>query len=479
MRFGKRWSWTALALAAAAAGVLFRVWILGSPLGVLDADEAIAGLMARHALHGEFSALYWLNNYGGSQETWLAAAVFAVFGSSTLALKLVSVVLVALSAVLTWLVGRRTVGEPAASLGAALFWVAPAYGVWWSTKERALFGLSVVCALVVLLVALRLRKRDSRADAVVLGFALGFGFWANPEVLAIGVPAAAWLAFRRPRALRLSWIAVPAALVGMSPWLVWNARNDWLSLHFTSVAGGDTTYLGRLGDLFRFTLPTWLGLRVPFSLDWLLGRGVGIVLLGLVAAGFGAALLRRPAGLEPLLVVVLAFPFLYASSTFAYYVAEPRYLVLIGPVLALLGGWMLSRLPFLAAGALVAAITALSLGGLMRMERQALYRPIAGDRRVPNDLTPLLRVLERGGADRVLANYWIAYRISFESRERIVATSTGFVRYEPHDRLVRSTPTRAYVFVRGARVERMQRPNLLARGYRRLTAGGFVAYVRR
>jgi len=65
MRFGNPRAWTALALVVAAAGVAFRVWILNSPLGALDADEAVGGLMARHALHGEFSALYWLANYGG------------------------------------------------------------------------------------------------------------------------------------------------------------------------------------------------------------------------------------------------------------------------------------------------------------------------------------------------------------------------------------------------------------------------------
>jgi hypothetical protein len=471
-------AWTALVLAAAAFGIVFRVWILASPLGFLDADEAVGGLMARHVLDGEFSALYWLANYGGPQETWLAAGVFAVFGSSTLAFKLVAVALFAAASLLTWRVGLRTVGERAAVLGAALLWIAPAYGVWWSTKERAYFGLGVVASLVVLLFVLRLSERDSRLEAAVLGFALGFGTWANPEVLAIAVPALAWLAFRRPRAYRLAWIAVPVALLAMWPWIVWNARNDWLSLHFSSVAGHDTTYLGRLGDLFQFTLPTWLGLRVPYSLDWLLGRAVGIALLAALAVAFAVSLRRRPAGLEPLLAILVAFPFLYASSSFAFFVAEPRYVVLAGPVLALLGGWMLSRVPVAAAAALLAGIAALSVAGLVRMEHQGLYRQIADGTRMPNDLTPVLRLLEREDADRVLANYWIAYRISFESRERIVATSTGFVRYEPHDRLVRSSDHPARVYVAGSRPDLRARAGLRAQGYRRLTAGGFAVYVR-
>jgi hypothetical protein len=265
----------------------------------------------------------------------------------------------------------------------------------------------------------------------------------------------------------------------MWPWIVWNARNGWLSLHFASVAGRDTTYLGRLGDLFRFTLPTWLGLRVPFSLNWLLGRTLSVALLVALAVAFAVALRRRrPAGLEPLLVVAAAFPFLYASSTFAFLVAEPRYVVLAGPVIALLGGWMASRLPVAAAAALVAALVALSVDGLVRMEHQGYYRPIADGRRVPNDMRPLIRLLEREHADRVLADYWLAYRISFESRERVVATSTGFVRYEPHDRLVRASPHPARVYVAGSLHDIRARERLVAQGYRRLTAGGYAAYVR-
>ncbi|MDQ5820324.1 MAG: hypothetical protein M3540_02675, partial [Actinomycetota bacterium] len=313
----------------------------------------------------------------------------------------------------------------------------------------------------------------------VLGFALGFGMWAMPGMIAIAIPALAWLAFRRLRAFRLAWIAAPVALVAMWPWIVWNARNDWLSLHFASVAGSDTTYLGRLGGLFRATLPTWLGLRVPFSLDWVLGRTVGVALLVALAVAFVAALLRRrPPGLEPLLVVAAAFPFLYALSTFAFLVAEPRYVVLAGPVIALLLAWMLSRLPLAAVAAAVAALVALSVVGLVRMERQGVYRPIADGARMPNDMTPVIRLLEREGADRVLANYWIAYRISFESRERVVATSTGFVRYAPHDRLVRSSDHPAHVYVAGTLPDIRARDRLVPQGYRRLTAGGYVAYVR-
>src|SRR5687767_7832504 len=44
---------------AIVAGLALRIWVLTTPLGTLDADEAVWGLMARHALDGELSTFYW------------------------------------------------------------------------------------------------------------------------------------------------------------------------------------------------------------------------------------------------------------------------------------------------------------------------------------------------------------------------------------------------------------------------------------
>ena len=247
------------------------MWILASPLGALDSDEAIAGLIARHMLDGEVSALYWLGNYGGTLESAVAAAVFAVFGSSVLALKLTTLALYAVAGVLTWRVGLRTVGPRAAKVGAAIFWISPAYFVWWSTKARGFYAMGLIFGLLVLLLALRLREQGSRRDAALLGLALGLGWWTSPGVLVLAVPALVWLLWRRPSVVRLVPVALPGFVIGIAPWLAWNLRNSWLSLDLSPVASEQSTFVDRVVNLFHYVLPTWLGLRVPFSLDWLLG----------------------------------------------------------------------------------------------------------------------------------------------------------------------------------------------------------------
>lgn len=474
---GRLSPWTVIVATALVAGIAVRVWIFFSPLATLEADEAIVGLMARRALDGDFYVLYWLSLYGGTQEAYLTAAVFALTGSSVLVLKLVPLTLFAGCGVLLWRVGLRTVGEPAARLGAGLFWIFPAYLVWWTTKARAYYAMGLLCELVVLLLVLRLRERDSRRDAALLGLALGCGVWATLQFLLGALPALGWLAWRRPRAFRLAWIAVPAFAVGGAPWLVWNASHDWKAVFPKAVAGADTSYGERLGSLFSTTLPTWLGLRVPFTLDWLVGPALGWALLGATLAGFTLLVLRWPKNVEPLLVIAVLFPFLYAASSFTYFVGEPRYLVYLAPVTALLFGRALSRPRIAVIGLIV--LLALTVAGLVRLERDGTFRPPAPDVRIPVDIGPLVSTLERERAHRVLANYWIAYRLSFETGERILASSTGFVRDLQADRIVRSSPNPAYVFLAGSRTESAARSRLEARGYRRLLAGGFVAYVRR
>jgi 4-amino-4-deoxy-L-arabinose transferase-like glycosyltransferase len=464
-----------LPVVAIAVGIALRVWVLASPLGSLDADEAVRGLMARHVLEGEFSVFFWLQAYAGSQDALITAVLFALLGSTTLVLKLEPLLLYALAAILVWRIGRRALDERAARLAAAVFWVWPPFLVWFSTK--ALYGFGLVCSLVVVLLVLRLAERPTRVDAGALGLALGLGWWAVAQMLLLLVlPFLAWLAVRRPAVLRLAWIAGLGFFVGAAPWLAWNATNDWLSLRVRPDAGVESGYLERLIDTVTVVLPTWLGLRVPYSLDWLVGEGLGAAVFILAVLGFAYALVRWPPRLRVLLATVALFPFAVALSPFAYYVDTPRYVVAIAPAIALLLGALLARHRTLAVAGITIAV-ALSVAGLVRLERDGLH-VIGHDRGgIPKDITPLIALLERERVDRVLADYWIAYRITFESDERVIATSTGFVRYAPHDRLVRAAKFPAHVYLPRDPREAAQRAELEARGYRRVESGRFVVYL--
>src|SRR5207244_3186877 len=92
--------------AAVATGLGLRIWVLtSSVLGALDGDEAVWGLMARRFLHGDLSVFFWHQGYGGTQETFLTAGVFWLFGSSVATLRIVPIALYAIAALLVWRVG--------------------------------------------------------------------------------------------------------------------------------------------------------------------------------------------------------------------------------------------------------------------------------------------------------------------------------------------------------------------------------------
>jgi 4-amino-4-deoxy-L-arabinose transferase-like glycosyltransferase len=469
-------AWATIVAAGVAAGIALRIWVLTSPVGGLDADEAVWGLMARHVLDGELSVFFWAQNYGGTLEALATAVVFAATGSGTLALRAVPIVLFALAAVLVWRVGRRTVGEPAARLAAVLFWIWPAYLVWKSTRAHGFYGAVTALSLAVLLLALRLRERDSWLDAALLGLALGLGWWASPQVVLLAVPALAWLLWRRPSVLRTSWPALPAFLAGAAPWLAWNLAHGFDSLE-PPFEPGEDSYPEHLRVFFAATWPAALGLRVPFTFDWLVGAPVSRALQLLALAALGWLIVRRrPLGMvEPLVVTALAYPLLQSISPFASLNDEPRYLVLLVPVMALLLGLALARTPVTAAAGLTAA-AALSVAGIAALNRQEPPVPPVGGQRVPADLGPAIRVLDRHGVDRVLAPYAAAYRLTFETGERIVATPTGQTRYRPHQRLVLESPAPGYLFVAGSEDERRLAAGVRS-AYARVLAGGWAVYV--
>src|SRR6267378_1345855 len=74
-------------------GLALRLAVIASPLGELDGDEAVVGLMARHiAFLGDRPVFYYGQPYLGSLEAFSAAPLFLLLGSSALLLKLVPTV---------------------------------------------------------------------------------------------------------------------------------------------------------------------------------------------------------------------------------------------------------------------------------------------------------------------------------------------------------------------------------------------------
>ena len=478
---------------AAVIGIALRFVVHASSLGALDADEAVWGLMSRHVLEGEVSAFYWGQGYGGTQEVLLTAPLVAL-SAGVWAIRVVPVLLTALAAVLVWRIGRRTIGEPAATAAAAVFWVGPAYLVWKSTHAHGFYGSGLVIGSLVLLLVLRLAERRSLRDTALLGLMLGLGAWQTPQIVPIVVAAVAWLTFRRRDVWRDAWAALPLLLVGTLPWLLSNVRHDWWSFRFDS---GDTPYLPRLRGFFSSTLPMTLGLRIPFTSEWLAGPALSIAAYaGLVAPLALLARRHRGANVLLLIVVVAAYPPLYALSPATWINDEPRYVLMLVPSLVLLLALPLVTVPRAVAG--FAAALALTIVVLAKIAGSPEYERRAEGHVIPRELTPLLSELNRRGIADVFAGYWVAYPLLFHTEERVVAAEADLatlavrgvrvlpkvptratdIRRRAYDVTVRGAREPAWVFVSGGDGDRRWRSLLTGQGYARTEAGGFALYAK-
>jgi len=436
--------------------------VLVHPLGALDSDEAVTGLIGLHLLHGHhLPTFFWGQNYGGPHEAVLAGLLFAVIRPSPLVLKAVPVLLSAAAAVLTWRIARIVVGERAGRWAGAIFWAAPAAFVWWSTKASVYWG-SLTLALVVLLLLCRsaARSRDDpggtrsvpwreAGEAALLGFATGLAFWANPQTLYVIVPAYLWYAPRILRRWRYLPVLGATALLGAAPWIRYNLIHHWVSFQFApqpAVAGG---YAGRLRQFFQIALPMALGVKVPYTRAWVLG-GLGVAVVVAVLALFVAGAVRLPAPARLLVFLAAVYPFLFAYSPYSWYVDHPRYLLFLAPTAAILLGAALSRRPLL--GALAGGIVvALSVFGLAVMSSSGKTAPYGPDVLVPANLAPLDQLLARYRVQYAFADYWLAYRTTFETREKTLVSPTYVVRDPGIDARVRAAPIPDYLFLSASR----------------------------
>ncbi|CAN5728125.1 hypothetical protein BH24ACT2_BH24ACT2_09530 [soil metagenome] len=466
-------SWLRLVvLVGVVAGIALRIRFLTGRAGVIDADEAIVGLLARHILRGEeLVGFFWGQGYGGTLEPMLVAFVFALLGPSPGALAVVPTVLSAVAALLVWRIGRRTVGHRAAVVGALAMWLWPAYMVWFSTKEKGFYWVCLAVGLALLLVVLRLVEEPLRDGWwLLLGFLAGVGWWTSPQILYFVLPGVLWLLARqRQEAWRLV-LAVPTALIGAAPWLVANFRDDWAS--FTPANRfNDQGFLGNVWVFLSEGVPVILNLRDAGG--WIVD-GFFPVLYVAMLAGIAVAVLRRRSGTGLLVLGVIVYVPVYAVFPVSGVVGEGRYLLFLLPFLALLLAHA-ARRP-LAQAALLAAVLALSVVTVPVVEASTVAR--AGEQRVPTDMGPLLAELDRRGITHLFADFWIAYRVTFESGERIIAAPIGNSRYEPYDRAVIESASPAWLFVDEAALSEQFEIELANRGtpYERFRVGGFVVY---
>ena len=445
--------------------ILYRLDYLTASNFVIDADEAIVGLMARHINAGEpVPAFYYGQHYMGSFEAIVAAAFFKLFGANSMALKLVPSFFSVLFVLLLYALTLEFAGVFAARAAALLAALPPAALLEWGCRARGGFiEVLLIGGLSLLFISRFLRSNGSMRAFAPAAFLLGFGWWVNNQIIYFAIPAGlavlSMIFSRSHNRLRFagSLLLNGAALffLGSLPFWFYNLQHNFVSFGLFGRATF-TEALEHAAGVFSTSLPILLGARRFWSAEdvypgaiWLTVLIYGGLLLFLLLARraeiFSVLRLRfdskRPLALPVLLIVAAILVFV--SSRFGYLVQAPRYLLpvyvglfpLIGSALELFSGnrrWLGKIILMLL---LSMNLVSFYLGG-----RAIPGEPlVVKNQRVSKDHAELIAWLDAGNYKFIRTNYWIGYRLAFETEERVrfaLFSVPGQVRIPEWEKLV-------------------------------------------
>ncbi|MCX8037593.1 MAG: hypothetical protein N3D11_11225 [Candidatus Sumerlaeia bacterium] len=472
---------------------------------LLHADEALQGLIARHILGGEIQVFtYGLPYLGTLQAHWIALC-FAALGQSTPVLKWAAGVESLLLVGAVYLLARTAAdGNRRAGLFAALLTaLGPLYLIEWSLRPRGghleVATLSAL-ALWALLKTLG-REVSAQSDIVLdlktnvpesesspsspsaqstiqnpqstilwfalLGFLLGLGWWTHltmfPAIATAAVAVVLWGRGVRGKATGVA-VALLAFVVGSAPFWLYNIKYSWRTLAVLANGVQDALRWAnlpeRLDETVAVALPILLGARQTEAAQ---SFGPAFVLWAVAAYGtaFLAALLtlrRAPATCRRAVAILLLFSAValgvWLAGPFRGQARDPHVLLPLYATLPVLAGVGLARWHTVQnmfrhlALVPLAALLLVHVAGYRHADRLVI-QPSLNELRVPPDLDMVRLILESNNATHIFTNYYLGYRLAFESRETILACTDGDPgpeRYQPFaDRVRATTQPIAYV----------------------------------
>jgi hypothetical protein len=425
----------------AAAGVQSLALALGRV--TWNSDQGIVALMGRHIALGIANPIFCYGSYyGGTLEPHLTAVVFSVLGMTRWTYRLSLMLFLAALLLVVYAIGRRYLGRPQALIAAGYLALPPFFFLLKGLTSDGAYDSLAILGGAITFAALRIdeeveKNGQPRLWFLLLGLFAGLAWWVHPLSAYFFLAVALWFLIVKPRVLR-RFRDYPAFLVGFLlgslPWWIENLRIGWLSLRTHEAA--TLPFREAALQFFRFFtvgVPALFGGRSFYSaaqnfpgaslVAWTI---YGVVIAATIARIVRGGTRRKQATdsspdtpeTPTLLLLLLLLLSMQVVTSFSdrTYKADPRFLfpayvpfsLLFGYWIVRLGrkfGWKIAA----SAGLAVAAFHAV---GLARTEGQEHWS-------TTGSLAPLVRALEERGLHDVYTGYWTAYRLAFESEERI------------------------------------------------------------
>lgn len=485
------------------AGLLLRLFFLYQTDFVIDSDEAIVGLMAKHINEGKpWPFFYYGQDYMGSFEAILTSLVFQIAGKSSAALKIVPLLFSILQIWLVYRLASYFVERVPALFAAALCSFAPITLLLWSTKARGGFIEVVALGTIALIFSCEILKRkDSSARDLSklvygLGLSLGLGWWVNNQIsyymLPIGVILGTmfFIRFTVFEALKLGLKCLLAFFIGGFPFWYANifGQPKWATFDVLFGGSGEVDVAEHFSGFFENALPIIMGARRFWSRENVFPFATSFF-YSMYALGVFALLKQfffskeRKAGVLLLLSFVTSVALIFSVSRFGWLSSAPRYILplySVSFVLLAVGFQFLRSSSFsflsypLFALMLLAQLSPLILSPGITVGQPFVFN---GDR-VAKNQSELYLWLEKNGYKHIFTNYWIGYRAAFETNEEITFSrfAEPLTLRIPEYELADEDKPAVYVLVPSQVEQFLSRLQLTGLSARRSEVGSYVVF---
>lgn len=489
---------TLLILIPLSAAVL-RVFLLTGPYANVSSDEAIMGLMARHIIFNrEFPVFLYGQAHHGSLEALFAVPLFILFGASPLTLKIVPLIFSLIFVVLVYLLAKLLFSQTTA-LYAMLFVAIPGafltvYSILAITYiEAVTFGVAIV------LMAFKIAKRSASqrkklGPIALLGFLMGVAVWNNFMVAPWVLVSVLFLLITERRSLGGRELALGCSgfALGALPVIIFNLQHLGYSLkehayynRYSSITAF-ATGVERVGPfLFKSILPSVVGTASAGALLRIL---IAVLVYVSIAYCILRSLQRPLEGTEREktgLVVLLA---IFGLTFISYLVTKSalsltlRYAIGFIPLLTVFIAFAVSQIDRISRIVAVVIVGLIMIANMASTVQERAKPLMAQFGLSPKIATSLVNLLERKGVRYLYSDYWIAYQLTFFSKEKVISTPyPGFDRYPKYTQEVRAAYPKkvGYIYEKGSSSYAVFKERLgsLGVGYRQRRVGRNMIFI--
>lgn len=427
--------WSAAGWAVLAAAAAARVWAAWVGRLFTAPDPTVVGLMAKHMAEGtDWPVFFYGQSYMGSLEPATSALFVKFMGATGFAVGLGTVAWSVAALWALWQWGKAAGGEAAGFWSLVLGAVGGAVYFQYQTAARGGYMTALWIGSTAVWLAARwgARWRDGAEvrgrEVFALGALAGLGLWNNMITAAAlataGLLALAGMRGRFWRHWKALGCGVGGAVLGASPWIGHVLARGMDVFGVASIGQHEPLRMALSRAWERF-LTFQTGMAVP---RWSLAMAA--LALALAAAGAwglardwkGAASERRFAGAGALAFCGI-FSAVYVVSGFAA-LNTSRYLVPLGPGLAVLGGMAAGRTR---GGRGWRAVWGVAAAGLVAAECWWAWTGVAGDEARRREKAAKWEILTGEavscGAEALMAPLQY-YALNFSTGEK-VAVSDG------------------------------------------------------